>query len=96
MDIYKYQCIMILCIPFTILYKYILCFQMPYHVREVIYTTLTLCHAPKSALRKKNWDDTKAACQSAGDRLAVFDSLESISWAKHMRKTHQGDGKHAN
>jgi len=39
---------------------------------------------------EENWDDAKAACQSAGDRLAVFDSLESISWVKHMRKTHQG------
>jgi len=45
--------------------------------------------------QKKNWDDAKATCQSAGDRLAVFDSLETISWAKHMRKTHQGDVKHA-
>jgi len=43
----------------------------------------------------KNWDDAKAACQSVGDRLAVFDSFDSISWAKHMRKTHQGDVKHA-
>jgi len=40
--------------------------------------------------QRKNWDNAKAACQSAGERLAVFDSLESISWVKHMRKTRQG------
>jgi len=44
----------------------------------------------KIIAEKKGWDDAKAACQSAGDRLAVLDSLESISWAKHMRKTHTG------
>ncbi|KAF6034307.1 hypothetical protein EB796_007384 [Bugula neritina] len=43
----------------------------------------------KISTQEKNWDDAKAACQSVGDRLAVFDSLETISWAKHMRKTHQ-------
>jgi len=39
----------------------------------------------------KKWDDAKAYCEGNGDRLAVFDSLESISWAKHMRKTHSGN-----
>jgi len=39
---------------------------------------------------KKSYDDAKAACQSVGDRLAVFDSLESISWVKHMMKTNSG------
>jgi len=38
----------------------------------------------------KKWDDAKAYCEGNGDRLAVFDSLESISWARHMRKTHSG------
>jgi len=38
----------------------------------------------------KKWDDAKAYCEGNGDRLAVFDSTDSISWAKHMRKTHSG------
>jgi len=42
----------------------------------------------------KTWDNAKAACQSVGDRLAVLDSLESISWVKHMRATHPGSVKH--
>jgi len=38
----------------------------------------------------KKWDDAKAYCEGNGDRLAVFDSLESISWARQMRKNHSG------
>jgi len=38
----------------------------------------------------KKWDDAKAYCEGNGDRLAVFDSTDSICWAKHMRKTHSG------
>lgn len=36
---------------------------------------------------RRNWDDAQAYCENDEDRLAVFDSLKSISWAKQMRKT---------
>jgi len=39
----------------------------------------------------KTWDDSKKYCESAGERLAVFNSVDSISWAKGMRKTNPGE-----
>ncbi|KAF6035512.1 hypothetical protein EB796_006181 [Bugula neritina] len=44
----------------------------------------------------KKWDDAKAYCEGNGDRLAVFDSLESISWARQMRKNHSAWKGHIN
>jgi len=39
----------------------------------------------------ETWYTAKSFCESKGDRLAVFDTLGSISWVKHMRKTHPGN-----
>ena len=37
-----------------------------------------------------NWDNAKAACEGAGEFLAVFDTVDSIEWFKFLRHTNSG------
>jgi len=61
--------------------------------RLSIQPSLYACHVSTSAFRDKLWDNAKAACQSAGDRLAVFDSLESICWVLNTNTPREPLGK---